>query len=237
MNTSRKNARWAGVFYIIATVAPILTFPFIGFLGGGVAGEPSADYLVDLGANENQVVVGMLIELVWALAVVGIIVTLFPILRIYNEALARGFSALRFIEAISTVVSSIILLTLLTLSLEFAEAGFPDASYYQTAGTLLLAARDWAFIIGSGLIWSLSALILNYVLYQSKLIPRWLSGWGFVGATLSFAAYLSQSFGANPTELLFLPIAVQEMVFAVWLIFKGFSSSAVASKSTNTEIS
>jgi hypothetical protein len=236
MNTSRKNARWAGIFYIIATVAPILTFAFIGFLGGGVAGEPSADYLVDLSANENQVVVGMLIELVWALAVVGIIVTLFPILRVYNEALARGFSALRFIEAISTIVSSIILLTLLTLSQEFAEAGFPDASYYQTAGTLLLAARDGAFIIGSGLIWSLSALILNYVLYQSKLIPRWLSGWGLVGATLSLAAYFAQSFGADPTELLFLPIGVQEMVFAVWLIFKGFSSSAVASKSTNTEI-
>jgi hypothetical protein len=234
MNTSsRKNARWAGVFYIIATVAPILTFPFIGFLGGGVAGEPSADYLVNLSANENQVIVGMLIELVWALAVVGIIVTLFPILRIYNEALALGFSALRFIEAISTIVSSIILLTLLTSSQEFAEAGFPDASYYQTAGTSLLAARDWAFIIGSGLIWSLSALILNYVLHRSRLIPRWLSGWGFVGATLSFAAYLSQLFGANPTELLFLPIAVQEMVFAVWLIFKSFRSSAIASASAN----
>jgi hypothetical protein len=233
VNTSRRYLRWAGVFYILATLAPILTFPFLGFLGGGVAGEPSADYLVDLGANENQVIIGMLIELVWVLAVVGIIVTLFPTLRIYDKALALGFSALRFIEAISTIVSIIILLTLLTSSQEFAEAGFPDASYYQAAGTLLLAARDWAFIIGSGLIWSLSALILNYVLYRWKLIPRWLSGWGLVGATLSLAAYLAQSFGADPTELLFLPIAVQEMVFAVWLIAKGFSRSDIASEPAN----
>jgi hypothetical protein len=231
VNTSRKNLRWAGVFYIIATLAPILTFPFVGLLGGGVAGEPTPDYLVDLSANERQVIVGMLIELVWVLAVVGIIVTLFPILKMHNEALALGFSALRFIEAISTVVGSIVLLTLLTLSQDFVKAGVPEASHYQTMGTLLLAAREWAFMIGSGLIWSLSALILNLVLYQSKLIPRWLSGWGLLGGTLSFAAYLSQSFGANPTELLFLPIAVQEMVFAVWLIFKGFRSSAVASES------
>ena len=49
--TNRRNARWAGVFYIIATVAPILTFPFIGFLGGGVAGEPLPDYLVTISEN------------------------------------------------------------------------------------------------------------------------------------------------------------------------------------------
>ena len=117
MNTSRKHARWAGVFYIIATVAPILTAFSIGFLGGGVTGEASPDYLANLAANEMQVLIGMLIELVWAIAVVGIIVTLFPILKKHNEALALGFSSLRFIEATSVVIGTIILLTLWTLVL------------------------------------------------------------------------------------------------------------------------
>jgi hypothetical protein len=232
MNTNRKNARWAGVFYIIATVAPLLTIFFIGFLGGGVAGEPIPDYLVNVSANERQVIIGMLIELIWALAVVGIIVTLFPILKKHNEALALGFFGLRFMEAISTVIHSIILLSLLTLSQEYAAAGIPDASYFQTAGTLLLAAREWTFLIGSGLVWSLSALILNYILYQSKLIPRWLSGWGLVGATLSFVVYLLQFFSINLGDILFLPIALQEMVFAVWLIIKGFNPSSTVSEST-----
>jgi hypothetical protein len=232
MNADRTNARWAGVFYIIATAAPISTIFFVGFLGGEVAGEPIPDYLAKVSANEAQVVVGMLIELIWALAVVGIIVTLFPILRKHNETLALGFSALRFIEAISTIVGSIILLTLLTLSQEFVKAGAPDASYFQTMGDLLLAARDWAFLIGSGLVWSLSAVILNYLLYQSKLVPRWLSVWGLFGAILSFATYLLQLFSINLTDFLFLPIAVQEMVFAVWLIVKGFNSSGLASGST-----
>jgi hypothetical protein len=236
MNTNRKNARWAGVFYIIATVAPISTIFFIGFLGGGIQGEPIPDYLVNVSANENQVVIGMLIELIWALAVVGIIVTLFPILKKHNEALALGFSALRFIEAISTIIHSLILLTLLTLSQEFVKAGAPDASYFQTTGDLLLAAREWAFLIGSGLVWSLSALILNYLLYQSKLVPRWLSVWGLFGAILSFVAYLPEFFGIDSIEILFLPIAVQEMVFAVWLIVKGFNSSAIASGSAKTDL-
>ena len=235
MNTNRKNAIWAGVFYIIATVAPISTIFFIGFLGGGIQGEPIPDYLVNVSANENQVVIGMLIELIWALAVVGIGVTLFPILKKYNEALALGFSSLRFIEVISTIIHSIILLSLLTLSQEYTAAGIPDASYYQTAGKLLLAAREWTLMIGSGLVWSLSALVLNYILYQSKLIPRWLSGWGLVGATLSFAVYLLQFFSINLGDILFLPIALQEMVFAVWLIVKGFNSSAIATLSTKTD--
>ncbi len=237
MNSNRKNAIMAGVFYIIATVAPISTIFFVGFLGGGInEGEPIPDYLVNVSADERQVVIGMLIELVWALAVVGIIVTLFPILKKHNEASAHGFFALRFIEAISVIVGSIILLSLLTLSQEFVLAGAPGASHFQTAGTLLLAARDWAFLIGSGFVWSLSALLLNYLLYRSKFIPRWLSVWGLVGAALSFGNYLPQFFGIDSIEILFLPIAVQEMVFAVWLIVKGFNPSAIASKSANTDM-
>jgi len=232
----RKNARWAGVFYIIATAAPIATVFFVGFLGGQVAGEPIPDYLVNVSANENLVVIGMLIELIWALAVVGIVVNLFPILKKHNEALALWFSALRFIEAIGTIVGSLILLTLLTLGLEFAKAGVPDAAYFQTTGDLLLAARDWAFLIGSGLVWSLSAVILNYLLYHSRLIPRWLSVWGLFGAILSFAAYSLQFFGIKLPEIVWLPIGVQEMVFAVWLIVKGFSSSAIGSGSAKTDL-
>ncbi len=240
--TNRKNAIMAGVFYIAATVAPIATTFFVGFLGGQVAGEPIPDYLANVSANEAQVVIGMLIELIWALAVVGIVVNLFPTLKKYNEVSALGFSALRFIEATSTIVGSIILLTLLTLSQEFVKAGVLDASptgpmvYFQTTGDLLLAARDWAFLIGSGLVWSLSAVILNYLLYQSKLIPRWLSVWGLFGAILSFVAYLPEFFGIDSIEILWLPIGVQEMVFAVWLIVKGFNSSAVASESANTDM-
>jgi hypothetical protein len=231
MNTHRKNAIVAGVFYIAATVAPISTIFFVGFLGGGIQGEPIPDYLVEVSANENQVAIGMLIELIWALVVVGIPVMLFPIFKKHDEASALGFFALRFIEAISTIVHALILLTLLTLSREAAKAGVPDASYFQTTGDLLLGAREWAFLIGSGLVWSLSAVLLNYILYRSKLVPRWLSVWGLAGAVLSFANYVPEFFGIASIEPLFYPIAVQEMVFAVWLVVKGVNMSALAAES------
>jgi len=73
--------------------------------------------------------------------------------------------------------------------------------------------------------------------YQRKLVPRWLSVWGILGAILSFANYFPEFFGIDSIEILFLPIAVQEMVFAVWLIFKGLNSSAIVSPSAKTEFS
>jgi hypothetical protein len=222
MDPNRMNARLAGIFFITATAAPILSYFFLFSLY-------TPDYLVTLAANEGLVMGGLLIELIWALAVLGIPVMLFPVLKTHNEGSALGFLGLRLIEAISTIVGSIFLLSLLPLSQEFVQAGAPATSHYQTLGTVLLAAREGAHLLGSGLVWPISALILNYILYQSKLVPRWLSGWGLAGATLIFASELLQLVSINLEAFLFLPIAVQEMVFAVWLIVKGFNASAIAS--------
>jgi hypothetical protein len=233
MNTDRKIAIAVGVLYILATAAPIMTAPFLGFLGGGIIGEPAPDYLAQLSAAETQVDIGMLVELVWALAVIGIPIALFPILKRYSEAVALGFFSLRFVEGISTVVGSVVLMTLLTVSQGFATAGAPDASHYQVLGAALLATRNWTFLIGSGIFFSLSALVLNSALYHSRFIPRWLSGWGLAGALLMFASYLLQLFGVS-LDVLFIPIAVQEMVFALWLIVKGFNPSTYTSPSAKT---
>jgi hypothetical protein len=225
MNTHRKTAIIVGVLFIIATVAYSIGI----YLIESLIDDP--DYLINVSENENQVIIGALLVLIDAVAVAGIAIVIYPILKKHNEALALGYAGARIVEGVLFSVNVITLLTLLTLSQEFVQAGAPDASYYQTLGTLLLAAGDWAFLLGFGLAFTLSALILNYSLYQSKLIPRWLSGWGLVGAALVFAYYLLQFFSSNQVEILFLPIAVQEMVFAVWLIVKGFNPTAIAFES------
>lgn len=231
MNSSRKTARIVGVLFIIATVAYSIGISLIDSLM-----DAPVD-LINVSSNENQVIIGALLVLIDAVAVVGIGVMMFPILRKHNEALALGYVAARVVESVLFVVSVITVLTILTLSQDFVQAGVSDASHFQTIGIVLRAAGDWATVLGLGLAFALSALILNFSLFQSKLIPRWLSAWGLVGAALVFANYLLQSFSINPVEILFLPIAVQEMVFAVWLIVKGFDSSAIASSSAKTELS
>ena len=136
------------------------------------------------------------------------------------------------------IVSALGKLSLLTLSLDFVKAGTPDASYFQTLGTLLLKGKDTIETI-SQIIFPLGALIFYCLLYQSKLIPRWISGWGLIAAILWLATTLLDLFGAigawsTVQVVLALPIGLQEMVMAVWLIVKGFNPSAIASLSAKT---
>ena len=107
-----------------------------------------------------------------------------------------------------------------------------DPSYFQTSGALLLAAKDWTSIV-ENIPYGLGALIFNFVLYQSELIPRWLSVWGLIGATLLLAMGLLRMFG-HSVIFLAIPIILNELVLAVRLIVKGFNFSAITSESEKT---
>jgi hypothetical protein len=219
-----------GVLFIIGTVAGILSRVFTG----PILDDP--DYLINVSANENQILIGALFVLIMAFALAMVPVMMFPISRKHNEALALGYVVFRgALETVTYITGVISWLLLLTLSQEYVKAGAPDASYFRTLGTLLLEAGDWNHHILT-IVFPLGALMFYYLLYQSKLIPRWLSGWGFIGATMLLAVGLLGMFGLV-TEfsvlgiLLALPIALNEMVLAVWLIVKGFNPSAIASPS------
>jgi hypothetical protein len=225
MTSNRKTARIVGVLFITATVASSLGFVFL------VPILNAPDILFNVTANTTQMSIGVLLLLIDSAAVVGIAVMLFPILKKQSEALALGYVGFRIIEAVMIIVAVIIPLALLTFSQEYVQATAPDASYLQTLSTLLLTVWDWALLLGIMIVFSLTALILNYLLYKSELVPRWLSGWGFIGATLLLAAGLVKIFGINLSDIINLPIALQEMVFAIWLIVKGLNSSAIVSES------
>ena len=226
MNTHRKTAMIVGTLYIMATVASSLTVIILS----SILAAP--DYLVRFSASEFQVIIAVNLMLVDVFCVVGISIMLYPILKKHNEAIAVGYTAARIIEGVLFIVYVVGILSLLTLSQEFVKAGAPDASHFQTSGTVLRTASDWAFSLGLRFAFGLSALLLNYSLYQTKLIPRWLSGWGFVGAIFVFALLFLEFFNMmKSVELLDAVIAVQEMVFAVWLIIKGFNPTAIASES------
>ena len=216
MSSPKTTARIVGVLFIIATVASIATFPFVSFL-------EETGYLLQAQANETTLLTGIVVEFIWALAVLGIPVFLYPILKKHSHASALGFFSLRLIEAFLVILYSLSLLMLLNLSRDFVAAGEPGGTFHGTAGAMLLAAREWTFLLGAGLAFTLSAIILNYVLWRTRLVPRWLSGWGLLGALLMFGSYMAQFYQLGPPDFLFFPIAVQEMVFAVWLIIKGFN--------------
>lgn len=219
MNRQRSIERITGALFVLATLSSSLGFILL---------DPvldDSDLLAGIAAQDTLVMLGAFLLLTNAVAVVVISVLLLPILMKHNAHLARLYPASRIVESVVLVIGIVGLLSLVTLSEDYLPSG-PDAAALRTSADSLLAIYDWGALLGILLFFGLAALILNAVLYESRLTPRWLAIWGLVGAALLLAEGAFESFGVDGLEVLSLPIAVQEMVFAGWLILRGFASTA-----------
>lgn len=219
IESNRKVTTTAGWLYIIGIVAGLLS----------VAHAVDApDYLIKASAQANQVILAAFFHVLMAPAYVGIAISLYPVLKQFNPYLALGFASFRIIAGVFIIIGVVLLLLILTLSQEFVSAGTPGASFFQVVGGLLQAGRDLVNHVAMILAVSFGGLMFYIMLYQTKLIPRWLSSWGLVGTILAILASLLVMFriiGIITTIYIVLniPMALQEMVLAVWLIAKGFN--------------
>jgi len=216
----RTSARVVGILFIVATLAGVAGAMFQRSLDAG-------DYLDQVSREETSVATGALLVLVMAAAVIAISIVLYPILRRFSERLAMGYVVARTIEGVTFVVSTLGALALLTLSREFIAAGTLDATSYRVLGDTLVGGRQWMDAALGVAAFSLSAVMLNYALFRTRLVPRWLAAWGLAGAALYLSAGVMVLYGLEPfsttQNVLNAPLFVQEMVFAVWLIAKGFT--------------
>jgi hypothetical protein len=229
MNSNRNNAKAAGVLFIIATGVDFLSFPFLGPM-------TATNYLVSVSTNGGLVGTGALLLFIGGAAATGIAISLYPVLRKYNGGLALGAVGFRTFEGVLRFVAVCGLLLLITLSQQFVKAGAPDSSYFQTLGVLVVAGYRWVANVGALLAFSIGCLLYYVIFYRTKLVPRWLSGWGLVGGILCMVSTVLCMLGfmapfSTEQIVLALPIMPQEMVLAVWLIVKGFNPSVIASKS------
>jgi hypothetical protein len=229
MNSYRKKTIIAGATYVIGTIAGILSIaPAIDV----------SDYLLKASVNANQVLLAALFQFIMSIAYVGFAITLYPILKKYKESLALGFLNFRIIAAVLNILGFICLLLLLSLSQEFVKAGSPDPSYFQTLGDLLRTGRDFVNHIAMILTLCIGNLMFYVLLYQTKLIPRWLSLWGLLGTIFTIFASLLIMFRiidiiTTIYIALNLPLIILEMVLALWFIVKGLDSNVLGSISDN----
>lgn len=227
MKTYRKTAIIVGVLYIIGTVTGVLSL---------LLTQPLLDAKVSLltvAAQGNQIRLGALLVLMMGLALAMVPVMMFPILKKHNEVLALGYVVFRgALETFTYIAGAIILLLLVPFSQVAVQAGAADAANMQALGSVLRKAVEISTTT-TEIVFPLGALMFYAVLYQANLLPRWISGWGLIGVILYEAAGVLHLFAligqTSPiTLILVLPIGVQEMVMAVWLIVKGFNPPAIA---------
>lgn len=217
MDATRKAALAAGLFYVATFVFSIPALP----LYDGVVNDP--DFVLGAGSGQG-VPWGGLLEILTALTCIGTAVAIYPVLRRYGPGRAAAFVASRTLEAATIFTGVIAVMAVSTLRQDFA-GGDPAALTAVADG--LVAVKEWTFLLGPGVMASINALCFATVLYQSRLVPRWIPTLGLIGAPILFFSSTATLFGAwdqvsSQGLVAALPIAVWELSVGIYMLTKGF---------------
>jgi len=226
MNTYRKNAVMTGVLYFMGTVFGILCY----VVGGEVLSSISTGNILGLvAANSSRLTGSAFFTLMMAISLVAMTIFLYPVIRKDSEELAMGMVLFRgALEGTWYFMSTLGFLTLVALGNEYIATGANSAAL-QSMGNVLNQFQDSLAAIGP-IFFLIGATCIYLSFYRTRLIPRWLTVWGFIGVVCSLASALLSFFHVDTGYGLYLEmvLAPQEIVMAVWLIVKGFNSSAIA---------
>lgn len=217
----RAAATTAGILYIIGTVAGILS-KAIAYFPVHDADDPLA-YAT---AHSDAVATGALFVLVMGLSLAFVPVVLFPVLRRVDEVLATGYLIIRgAVETAIYVILAIAWLLLVPLGETMSAGPGTDSPAGVRLGALVIDSEGASAMLT--LVFCFGAVLFYLLLYRSRIVPRWITVWGFVGIPAYAAAYLLAMYGvidgnSSGQNLLQLPLGLQEMVLAIWMIARGF---------------
>ncbi len=181
-------------------------------------------YLTGSGPD-TPAIVGVVLECIVGLAGIGTAVTLFPVVKRQNEAMALGLVAARTLEAAVIFVGAAPLLVLVAM-----RQGGVGAEGLLTAEVLV--SLHQVLFLGQGLMPVFNALLLGTLLYRSRLVPRWLPTLGLIGAPLLLLSTLGTVFGlwdqTSPIAAVAgLPIALWELALGITLVARGFTPAPI----------
>jgi hypothetical protein len=160
---------------------------------------------------------------------------MFPLLKQHSERMAYGYLAARIVDAVFIAIMVLFILLQIPLGSEYLKTTASDTLYFQALSTISVQASQYAYQIGMSAL-GISGLILNYSLYKTKLVPRPLAIWGLVGYAIIFFGMLSETMGSGLGLVSSIPGGLWEVFMGVWLIVKGFNTSAFVSGTVKTEL-
>lgn len=221
----QRNGVVVGVLFIIATA-----FLFLGeMFYKDILDAP--DVLTIAAQNKPVLLLGLMIELICILAMPLIGAFIFPVLRRISTGIALTYFFFRSLEGIILITVALTNKFAL-LSLSEAQLAGADPELAEAAVALIRAQNLWADTAGMlyNIIFVLGALTLYATLFRARLIPRWISIWGMIAIAIHLILVGVVMFIPLPpwTAVLLLPIGLQEMVMALWFIFRGFDFQAIS---------
>lgn len=227
INTYRATAIVVGMMYLAG---------FVVGMGGngiiqGILGAP--DYLSTVSANSTILAIGAIL---WLFAVAGDAahgVLMFPVLKQRSEGIAFGYLASRIVDAIFIAIMVLFILLQIPLGSEYLQAVVPNTLFLQAQSTLAIQANLYAYAIGM-ITLGISGLMLNYLFFKTRMVPRWIAVWGLIGYAVIFVGMVSELMGSGLGLASSIPGGLWEVFMGGWLIVKGFNASAFAPRTAKT---
>ena len=229
LNTYRTTARVVGILYVAGLVVGIGGIVLIQ----SILGAP--DPLANIAANSMLMAIGAIL---WLTAVAGDAahgILMFPILKQqHSERIAIGYLGFRIVNAVFIAVMVLFILLQIPLASEYLRAGSPNTANLQALSTVFVEGRLYAYNLGMGAV-GIASLMLCYVFYKAKLVPRLVAVWGLIGYAILLCGSVLEVLGFALLDIHAIPGGLWELFIGVWLIVKGFNPSAFASESATSD--
>ncbi|WP_271406823.1 DUF4386 domain-containing protein [Tenacibaculum soleae] len=214
-----KKTRTVGVLLITGLIAGIFSI------------APSIDatnYLTEASANSNQVITALIFQFIMSLIYLCIPIILYPIIKQYSQSLFVGFLSFRIISVTLSIIATILILAILFLSDNYTKGISRNILEIRTLADTLKSSRDYINHIFMILMLCTGNILLYILFIKSKLLPKWISYWGIIGAALSIIASVLVLFNILDiitVEYIILntPTAILDLILGVWLVIKGFN--------------
>lgn len=209
MTAHRRTATIAGALYLVTHVTSVVALALYSPVLTNTAS-----------GSDTQLRLGAFLEVILTMAIVGTAVTLYPVVKRYNESGALGYVGLRTLEAAVIAVGVLPLFALVNLR-------------HSSGADLLVALHNESFLVGPGFVVGVNTVLMAYLMYTSGLVPRFIPILGLVGGPLVFLSAGAQLFRLYPTvsataALAAVPAFAWELCLAFYLILKGFREPAAA---------
>jgi len=222
---AQRLGRLTGLFFLLTyatSIPPVLSL-YVPALS-----DPA---FVLGGAPDIGLTWGAILEMLLIIANIATAVTIYPVLRRRFPVLSLAFVSARLTESMFIAMGIVAVLTLGSLRAEGAAA---DAAAWSAIGQGLVAVHEWTFRLGPGVVVGFgNGIILGYMMWKSRLVPRSLSILGLIGGPALLASSAAVILGyaeiGSPIQgLLVAPEFLWELLLGIWLLARGFAPAALA---------
>jgi len=234
--TLKTNARLAGfmfLFYIATGIAGMVLF------GPATGGDTTAAKLASVVQHATLVRLSAVYSLLMMMNPFVLGVALYALTRDYDRDLALLALVCRVTEGVIAAVSTVPTRALLSVATAAVGATGPDAAAANALGSVLLQVRGLTTLV-SATVFAIGSTLFSYLFLRARTIPLSLAWLGVIASILlvvGLPLQMAEFIHGLVTLLMWIPMAVFEVTFAIWLLVKGVAPQATLRSEGNRHAS